>query len=70
MSAVPYFDGSYGMRGHMVKEDELRNAFHRIVQHAHAPQGSSDRMSKEDLMKHIDVLEKAWRDVGWTVYYP
>jgi hypothetical protein len=53
-----------------VNEHELRKVMQQVVQHAHAPQGSHLRLSKEDLMKQIDVLEKAWRDVDWTVYYP
>jgi hypothetical protein len=53
-----------------VTERELRTAMQQVVQHAHAPQGSHLRLSKEDLMRQIDVLEKAWRDVEWTVYYP
>jgi hypothetical protein len=52
-----------------VTERELRTAMQQVVQHAHAPQGSHLRLSKEDLMRQIDVLEKAWRDVEWTVYY-
>jgi hypothetical protein len=53
-----------------ITEQELRKAMQQIVQHAHAPQGSDCRLSKDDLMKQIDVLENAWRDVEWTVYYP
>jgi hypothetical protein len=68
--SVLYFDGSEATREHMVKERELRDAFHKIVMHAHAPQGDVKRMTRQELMQNINILEKAWRDVGWTVYYP
>jgi hypothetical protein len=58
------------VNSNQVKERELRDAMHKIVMHAHAPQGSDRRMSKEELMKNIDILEHAWRDVDWTIYYP
>jgi len=53
-----------------ITELALRDAMQKIVLHAHAPQGAPDRMTKEELMKYIDVLDEAWRDVDWTVYYP
>lgn len=53
-----------------INEQVLRKAMQQVVQHAHAPQGSERRLTKEELMKNIDILEKAWRDVDWTVYYP
>jgi hypothetical protein len=49
---------------------ELRRAMQKIVEHARAPQGSPSRMSKEELMKLIDVLDDAVVDPDWTVYYP
>jgi hypothetical protein len=56
--------------GDRITERALRDAMQKIVQHAHAPQGAAGRMTKEELMKYIDVLEEAWRDVDWTIYYP
>jgi hypothetical protein len=56
--------------GTRVTEQELRRAMQQVVMHAHAPQNSERRLTKEELMKNIDILEAAWRDVDWTVYYP
>jgi hypothetical protein len=48
----------------------LRDAMRKIVAHARAPQGSPERMTKEELMAQIDILDEAERDHEWTVYYP
>jgi hypothetical protein len=53
-----------------VTERELRKAMEAIVLHAKAPQGHHHRMTKEDLMQCIEVLDKAIIDHDWTVYYP
>jgi hypothetical protein len=53
-----------------LSERELRDAMRKIVQHANAAKGDSDRMSKEDLMKNIDIIANAEADHDWTVYYP
>lgn len=59
-----------GQKGHRVDERKLRDAMRKIVVHARAPKGSHDRMTKEQLMQQIDILEAAGLDLDWTVYYP
>lgn len=53
-----------------VTERELRAAMRKIVDHANAEPGSYFRMTKEELMAQIAVLQKAEMDPDWTVYYP
>lgn len=48
----------------------LRDAMRKIVAHARAERNSSDRMTKEELMTQIDILDVAASDTDWTVYYP
>lgn len=51
-------------------DTKLRDAMRKIVDHAHAQPGSHFRMTKEELMDQIAVLEQAEMDPDWTVYYP
>lgn len=53
-----------------VDESALRAAIRKIVRHAHAPLGTGDRLSKQELMELIDVIDDAEQDSEWTVYYP
>jgi hypothetical protein len=53
-----------------VNERELREAMRKIVDHANAKPGSHFRMTKDELMVQIAVLERAEMDTEWTVYYP
>jgi len=61
---------AYGDRGERVSCTKLRDAMRKIVDHANAPQGSHFRMTKDELMAEIKVLEQAEMDTEWTVYYP
>lgn len=55
---------------HYTTDGKLRDAMVKIVAHARAERNSPDRMTKEELMKQIDILDEAASDHEWTVYYP